>query len=186
MKKILLICVLMVSTAVCALAQNKAFSSIDEFLAKNGGDFDNREEIVTLFNRERARLSENFEAELWEYLGDDLDKHYWISSFLDWEGYRQGQPPLPELSFKIKKRGVKLIGDTEDESRLGAKITFLRDLAVASYRAGKIKQALEYKKQAEPLYKKFEDIGAFIGATSEFENCLYDNLEKDPKICREK
>lgn len=185
MKKILLICILIVSAAVGALAQNKPFSSIDEFLAKNGGDFNNREEIVALFNRERARLGENFEKELWKYLGKDTDKYYWISAFLDWNGYLQGNPPLPELSFKIKQRGVRLIGDAEDAPKLGEKITLLRDLAVASYRSGKLNRALEYKKQAAPLYLKYDDIGAFIGATSEFENCIYDNLEKDPKICKE-
>jgi hypothetical protein len=186
MKRIFLMGVLIVSAALCALAQNKPFSTIDEFLEKRGGDFNNRKEIVTLFNRERVRLGENFEKELWKYLGEDLDKHYWISSFIEWEGYLQGNPPLPELAFKIKLRGVGLIGETDDKPKLGAKITFLRDLAVASYRAGNLKQALKYKKQAAPLYRKSDDIGAYVGATTEFENCLYNNLEKDPKICREK
>jgi hypothetical protein len=185
MRKIFLMCVLIAAAAICASAQNKPFSSIDDFLEKNGGDFNNREEIVKLFNQERTRLGRNFEKELWKYLGKDVDKHYWISSFVEWEGYLQGNPPLPELSFKIKKRGVKLIGETDDKSKLGAKITFLRDLAVASYRAGKQKQALKYKSQAASLYEKFDDIGAYIGATTEFEKCIYDNLEKDPRICKE-
>ena len=171
--------------AIGAFAQDKSFSTIDEFLEKNGGDFNNRDEIVTLFNRERSRLGKNFEVELWKYLGPDVDKHYWISSFVEWEGYLQGNPPLPELSFKIKERGVALIGNTNDKPKLGAKITFLRDLTVASYLAGNLRQALKYKRQAAPLYKKFDDIGAYIGAASEFENCVYENLEKDPKICKE-
>src|SRR5215203_1988272 len=103
MNKLFLICILIVSAAICAAAQNKPFSSIDNFLAKNGGDFNNREEIVKLFNEERVAL------------GTDVEKHYWISSFLDWKEYLQGNQPLPELSFKIKKRGVKLIGDAQDE-----------------------------------------------------------------------
>jgi hypothetical protein len=178
-------CVLIVFAALCALAQNKPFSPIDEFLAKKGGEFNNYVEVVKLFNEERVRLGKNFEKELWKYLGKDVEKHYWISSFIVWEGYLQGNPPLPELSFKIKKRGVKLIGKTEDEVKIGEKITFLRDLAVASYRAGKIKRALKYKRRAAPLYTKFDDIGAYIGATTEFENCLFDHLEKDPRVCKE-
>ncbi len=185
MNKLFLICILIVSAAICAAAQNKPFSSIDNFLAKNGGDFNNREEIVKLFNEERVALGKDFEPQLWKYLGTDVEKHYWISSFLDWKEYLQGNQPLPELSFKIKKRGVKLIGDAQDEVKLGEKITFLRDLAVASYKAGNQKRAIKFKRQAAPLYEKYDDIGAYIGATSEFENCIYDNLEKDPGICKQ-
>ena len=184
MKKFLLICVLILAAAICTAAQAAPFSSIDEFLSRNGGEFNNREEIVRLFNQERVRLGESFEAELWKYLGDDIEKHYWISAFLDWKEYLHGNKPLPELSFKIRQRGVELIGDTEDLERLGEKITFLRDLAVASYLAGKRDTAIEYKKQATPIFEKYYDqIGAYIGANSEYENCVYENLEKDPRIC---
>jgi hypothetical protein len=185
MKRLILIFILIASTAICAFAQSKPFSSIDEFLKKKGGDFNNYEEVVKLFNGERVRLGKNFEKELWKYLGNDVEKHYWISSFIVWEGYLQGNPPLPELSIKIKKRGVKLLDKAEGEAKLGEKITFLRDLAVASYLAGRQKRALKYKKRAAPLYKKYDDIGLYIGAASEFENCIYDNLEKDPKACKE-
>jgi hypothetical protein len=189
MKKIFLIGVFILSAALCAAAQEQAakpFSSLDRFIEKSGGEFNNREEIVTLFNRERVRLGGDFEKEVWKYLGKDVEKHYWISSFVEWDGYLQGNPPLAELSFKIKKRGVKLIGETDDKEKIGAKVTFLRDLAIASYRAGKLKSAIKYRRRAMPFYEKYDDLGLYVGATSEYDYCIFDNLEKDPRVCQEK
>ena len=81
MKKILLVGLVICFTSMFSFAQTKSFSAIDEFLTINSGTFDNRGEIITLFNKERIRLGENFEKELWKYLGKDVRKYYWTSFF---------------------------------------------------------------------------------------------------------
>lgn len=163
-----------------------AFSQTRAFAFLENADFNgDKESISRAFNQERVKLGENFEAELWKYLGEDVEKYYWISSFLDWKGYLHGSKPLPELAFKIRQRGVEIIGNTEDKENLGRKLTFLRDLAIASYLSGRRDLAIEYKKQATPIYEKYDDIGAYVGATTKFDYCIYNNLEKDPNICRE-
>ncbi len=170
--------------SIFAFAQTKSFAAIDAVLSKNDDTFSNDAKVVKLFNEERGRLGDDFESELWKYLGNDVEKHYWISSFVEWEGYLQGNKPLPELAFKIRLRGVELLADAEDENSLGKKITFLRDLAVASYLAGNRDAAIAYKNQATPIFEKYADIGASVGATTKYDNCIFDNLEKDPNTCK--
>ena len=184
MKKTFWVLMIVLSVSVFAYAQGKPFGVIDDFLAKNGGDFDNREEIIKLFNQERVRLGNNFTGEVWKYLGSDLEKHYWISSFLVDDYYLGGNKPLSDLSLKIKLRGIELIGNSEELPDLGKKITFLRYLAIADALAGKKVSAADYKKQAEQILKKFEDVSGFVGAMSEYDYCIYDNLEKDISGCK--
>ncbi len=167
-------------------AQSKSFEVFDNAVKTEKGGFSgNKENLSKVFNRERIRLGEDFEAELWKYLGENVEKYYWISSFLDWKGYLHGNTPLPKLAFEIRKRGVELLVNTEDMTNLGRKITFLRDMAIASYDSGKFDTAIEYKKQATAIYEKCEDIGAYVGATSPLRHCIFKNLEKDPNICKE-
>lgn len=185
MRKVALILFVICFASIFAYAQAKPFSAVDAFLSKNHVTFSNDEEVVKLFNIERIRLGDDFESETWKYLGDDIEKHYWISAFVVWKDYLQGNEPLPKLAFKIKQRGVELLANAEDESSLGKKITFLRDLAIASYLSGNRDAAIVYKSQATPIYEKYKDIGASVGATTRYEYCVYDNLGKDPTICKE-
>lgn len=186
MRKVLAVSFIICFVSIFAFAQSQSFEILDKAVkAQSYGFNGNQEKLAAIFNQERIRLGENFEPELWKYLGEDVEKYYWISFFLVWKGYLQGNKPLPELAFKIRQSGVELIGNTADKENLGRKITFLRDMAVASYLSGKHHLAVKYKKQAALIFKKYDDIGAYVGATTEFENCIYDNLEKDTSVCRE-
>ena len=184
MTRLIFICLTICLFSVFAFSQNQPFEVFENAAQKTGFDGD-KENLSAAFNQERIRLGENFERELWKYLGEDVEKYYWISFFLDWKEYLHGNKPLPELALKIRQRGVEIIGDTEDKENLGRKITFLRDLAIASYLSGKRDLAIEYKQQANPIYEKYDYIGAYVGATTKFNYCIYDNLEKDPDICKE-
>lgn len=186
MRKFIYIGLIISFVSIAAFAQTQPFKDFSETVKNQSGGFNgNNENLSSIFNQERIRLGENFETELWKYLGEDVEKYYWISAYLDWKGYLHGSAPLPELAFKIRQRGVELIGNTEDKENLGRKITFLRDLAIASYLSGNRDAAVEYKKRTTPIYQKYDDIGAYVGATTEFAYCIYNNLEKDASICRE-
>lgn len=186
MKKIPLILFTICFAALFSFAQSKPFEKFDRAVEMEKGGFDgNKENLSRIFNEERIRLGESFESELWNYLGADVEKHYWISSFLVWKDYLHGSKPLPDISFNIKERGIELIGNTDDKENLGRKITFLRDLSIASYRAGKLDRAIAYKNRAAQIYAAVDDIGAYVGATTKLDNCIYDNFEKDASICRE-
>lgn len=161
----------------------KPFAEIDAFLAKNNQDFDNSEEIVKLFNNERNRLGANFESELWKYIGNNLPKHYWISGFVEYEDYLQGNQPLPQLALKIRQKAVEFPVGKDDYPQLGMKYTMLRKTAVDLFLAGKKDLATNYKRKADILYKEIKDYGV-VGADDEYTICVFDNLEKDTSICK--
>jgi hypothetical protein len=186
MKKILITGWIICLTSIFALAQTQSFEVFDKAVKDQQGGFNgNKENLSRIFNEERHRLHDSFEPELLKYLDRDVEKHYWIGYFLSWKGYLHGSPPLPELVFRIRRKGFELLAGQEDNESLGRKITFLRHLAIDSYLLGKKDLAIQYKKQVNPILKKNDEIGAYVGAMTEFEYCIYDNLEKNPANCRE-
>lgn len=164
--------------------KQQPFANLDAHLAKNNLEFDNDEQTVKLFNQERMRLGANFETELWKYLGDNLAKHYWISGFVEYDDYLQGNKPLPQLAFKIREKAVELSVANDDYPSLGMKFTMLRDIAVYLYLAGKRESAIAHKRKAEIIYKEIKDFGV-VGATTEYVMCIYDNLEKETSGCKQ-
>lgn len=162
----------------------KSFASIDNFLEKNNKEFDNSNEVVNLFNQERGRLGDNFETELWKYLGNDLAKHYWISIFLESKEYLQGYNPMPLVAYKIMEKGVEIAVKEEDYPGLGMKFFMLRDMAVYLYLGGKRNEAISQKRKAQVIYKEIENLGV-VGATTDYVMCIYENLERNTGGCKE-
>src|ERR1700750_2987916 len=66
---------------------------------ERGGFAGNKDHLSTVFNTERKRLGDRFESELMKWLGNDVERHYWMSSFLESESYLHGNKPLPYLSL---------------------------------------------------------------------------------------
>ena len=130
-------------------AQNKPFELfIDAVKNEKGGFSGNKENLSTIFNHERIRLGDKFETELWKYLGNDADKHYWIGSFVSSKSYLQGNSPMSELAIQIYQKAIDLIASKNNESSLGRKVTILRRLAVLSKLLGKQDDAVRFRDQA--------------------------------------
>ena len=83
---------------------------------ERGGSAGNKERLSTVFNAERKRLGDRFESELMTWLGSDVERHYWISFFLESESYLHGSKPLLHLSLLVKQQD-------SIESSLSRKIT---------------------------------------------------------------
>lgn len=164
-------------------AGGKAFANIDAYLAQNKMEFDKNEEVIKLFNQERIRLGVNFETELWKYLGKDLRKHYYISGFVEYEEFLNGNKPLPELARKIRLNTQDLSVSADDYELLGMKFTILRDVVVDLYENNNLALAKIVKQKAERIYKDISEIGV-VGATEDYILCVYDNLENNPGQCK--
>lgn len=162
---------------------SRSFADLDAYLAKNNTDFDNNDEVVKLFNQERVRLGANFETELWKYLGEDLRKHYWVSSFVETKEYLNGNSPLPELAKKIRSNAQNFAVKPDDYEGLGMKFTILREVVVDLYLDKNLASAKTLKQKAERIYKDIEQY-AVVGAAGEYILCIYDNLEKNPGSCK--
>ncbi len=183
MTKVVTVTVLICILSVCAFAQSKPFEDFRKAVkAESGGFAGNKENLSKIFNNERVRLGETFETELWRYLEDDPDKHYWIASFIDSKSYLHGNSPLPELAFKIRKRSLDLLGN--DKRSRGRRASTLRELAIASKLTGDQEQALRFRDEAEQLAKD-PDLSAYIAGRMRYDVCIYENLAGSISSCNE-
>ena len=94
MKKLLLITLLFFSLGFAVFAQknNPPFSLLDKRVKEErGGWAGSKEDFSRIFRAERAKLADKFESELLKYIGTDIEKHYWASSFLVAPSYLSGQ-----------------------------------------------------------------------------------------------
>ncbi|HLM60784.1 MAG TPA: hypothetical protein VK308_08270, partial [Pyrinomonadaceae bacterium] len=83
MRNSVYICLVICLLAVGATAQNQPFEIFSKAVAKQRAGFaGDKEKLSIVFNQERNRLGENFETELWKYLDNDVEKHYWVGLFL--------------------------------------------------------------------------------------------------------
>lgn len=186
MKKFIYICFTICFVSVFASAQNQPFETFSKAVKEQSGGFSgNKENLSTVFNQERIRLGENFETELWKYLENDVEKHYWIGFFLSSKSYLHENPPLPKLAFEIRRKGLELLENKNDKKSVGRKVVFSRLLAVAAQKFGKQDLAINYKNNAESLLSKNEELSVYITAMSDYDLCIYKNLEKDSSFCKE-
>lgn len=183
MRKIVSIFILISCASIFCFAQAKPFADFDKAVREEKSGFSgNKEKLSKVFNDERMRLGENFEAELWKYIGDDLEKIYWLNLFVESESYLHGNKRLPELAFKIRQKGLDLLNDKNDKKSLGRKVTLNREQAIYYYKTGNRELALKSKENAENLLKE-NDISAYVGGMTRLDKCLYSNLEGDASFC---
>lgn len=173
MNKLLAIVFVFFISCGFASAQNKPFELfIDAVKNEKGGFSGNKENLSIIFNQERLRLGDKFEAELWKYLGNDPDKHYWIGSFVSSRSYLHGNTPMPDLAIQIYQKATDLLASKNDERSLGRKVTIYRRLAVLSKLLGKQNDAVGFRDRAEAIITKNEEVGAYVGVQTEYNNCV--------------
>jgi TonB family protein len=142
-----------------------------------GGWAGNKERLSTVFDAERKRLGDRFESELLKWLGNDPERHYWISAFLEDEGYLHGNKRLPYLSILIKQQGLALVQGKDDEESRGYVVGLSITAAILSDELGFATLASSYKNEAEGLLLRQADLGAFIPAVSEAERRRYEGIK---------
>lgn len=177
------VCFVALAVSICsqpALAQNSApapFAELDKQVqTQEGGWAGSKQPLATLFNAERKRLGDEFEKELLKYVGTDIEKHYWTSLFLTEPGYLHGNKPLANLSLRIKDKALALLRDKQDEDSLGSTVELSVTAAVLSESIGEHSLAAAYKKQAESLLSRNDDLRAWFPFLDDKERQLYDSI----------
>jgi TonB family protein len=135
-----------------------------------------KERLSTIFDDERKRLGDQFEPELLKWLGTDLEKHYWISAFVECEDYLHGNKRLPQLSLLIKQQGLALVHGKKDVQSRGYVVGFSITAAVLSDELGLGPLAVYYKSLAENLRARDSEMGGYVPALSKEEWDRYDNI----------
>lgn len=184
MRKIVYVCFVICFASLFSLAQNKPFEDFDKVVNNEKGGFSgNKENLSKVFNQERMRLGDSFEKELWKYIGNDIEKHYWLNSFVESASYLHGNKPLPELAFKMRQKGLELLDKKDDKKSLGRKVTLNREQAIYFHSVGNRDSATKSKTLAENFLKKSVEISAYVGAMTRLDRCIYLNLEGDTSFC---
>jgi hypothetical protein len=184
MKKVLLVGWIICFASIFSYAQVKPFEVFDRAVKEQKGGFSgNKEYLSKIFNDERNRLGDNFETELWKYIGDDIEKHYWLNSFVESDSYLHGNKSLPELAFRIRHKGLELLDKKDDAKSLGRKVTLNRKQAIYYHNIGNRDSAIKTKVTAETILKENNEISAYVAGMTRLNKCIYSNLESDTSFC---
>ena len=167
--------------APCVLAQSdtKPFAEFDKEVKQEQWD-GNKERLSTSFNAERKRLGSSFESELLKYIDADIEKHYWISFFLEDPDYLHGSQSLPYLSLLIKEQGLKFMGGkSPNEESLGFALGLNASAAVLSEKLGLRTLAIWHKSSAEAYLQARPGLKYYFPAMSEDEQRVYQSLKAE-------
>src|SRR5256885_16622671 len=100
----------LLTSPLLAQDNQRPFYLFDKRLREERGGFaGDKGALSTVFNTERIRLGDRFEADLLIYLDNDVEKHYWISIFLEADSYLHGNKRLPHLALILKQQALSVL-----------------------------------------------------------------------------
>lgn len=178
MSKLILCFMITVGMCVSTLGQNTtAFAELDKRVrAERGGWAGSKQPFAAAFNDERERLGDDFESELMKYIGNDVEKHYWVASFLVAPSYLHDKKPLPELSLRIMNQALTSLRGKTDEESLGYTVKLNINAARLSARMGLNAQAVQHKSEAEKLLALDNKFRAWVPIVDEGERKFYNRI----------
>ena len=144
---------------------------------ERGGWAGDKSRLSTVFDAERKRLENRFESELLKWLGNDPERHYWISFFLESESYLHSNKPLPHLSLLVKQQGLALVQGKDDEESRGYVVRFSITAAIVSDQLGFSTLARFYKNEAEGLLLRQPELSVFVPGLTETDRRSYDGIK---------
>jgi TonB family protein len=154
------------------------FAAVEKAVKEEpGGWAGDKSRLSIVFDAERRRLGDRFENDLLKWLGNDPERHYWISSFLEYEGYLHGSKRLPHLSLLIKQQGLTLVQGKDDEESRGYVVGLSITAAILSDDLGFAALASSYKNEAEALLLRQPELSAHVPAVSEAERRRYEGIK---------
>lgn len=160
--------------SMTAISQEAArpFQAVDAALANKL----HWSEASVPFQAERTRLGDNFETELWKFLGTDADKHDSIAAFLVYPGYLHGNPPMPYLALQIQNKALLLLHARTDMNSRAESVSINVNAAGLSAELELREQAENHKRNAERLAARDFFLQTAYPARTEYEICVYEAI----------
>jgi TonB family protein len=179
-------CLLLILSALHAQSSSQPFASLERAVkAERGGRAGDKSKLSAVFDSERRQLGDRFEAELLKWLGEDPEKHYWISAFLEADSYLHGNKRLPQLSLLVMEQGLSLVRNKSDEESQGYVVRFSTTSATLSAELGFPSLARSHKDEGEALLKSNPKLSVYVPGMTESDRRTYDNipsLVKPPSV----
>ena len=138
-------------------------------------------ELEPVVDSERKRLGDRFETELLAYLGDDVDKHYWIACAVSGCS-KQNDRALESLALLIELQALSLLQGKKDDTSLYTAVSLNVIAAVQSHHLGFRNLAITHKRQAQLLVTRRPILKGGFPAMSEGDWKIYDSLPGQPPI----
>ncbi len=177
----LICCLLLIPITAFSLhaqTSSPAFASLERAVkAERGGFAGDKSRLSAVFDSERRQLGDRFEPELLKWLGEDPERHYWISAFLEADSYLHGNKRLPQLSLLVMEQGLKLVRNKEDEESQGYVVRFSIVAATLSAELGFSSLATSHKDEAEGLLQKNSDLSAYVPGMTEADRQRYESIK---------
>lgn len=172
-----LILLLITGSELSGQTTSQPFSSLDRAVeSQRGGWAGDKSQLSAIFASERRQLGDRFEAELLKWLGNDVDRHYVISLFLEAESYLHGNKRLPQLSLLVMEQGLSLVRNQDDEESQGYVVSLGVNAATLSAELGLLSLAISHKDEAEALLKRNSNLSAHVPAMYEADRRRYENI----------
>ena len=176
-------CLLLIPITAFALhaqTTSQPFASLEQALKVERGQWvGEKGRLSVVFDSERRRLGDKFEPELFKWIGEDPERHYWISFFLEADSYLHGNKRLPQLSLLVKQQGLSLVRNKNDEESQGYVVGFSITAATLSAELGLWSLATSLKDEGEALLKRNSDLRAYKPAMSEADHQLYESIKSN-------
>jgi TonB family protein len=153
------------------------FASLEQAVnAEQGGWAGDKSKLSAVFDAERRQLGDRFQAELLKWLGQDPERHYWISFFLEADSYLHGNRRLPHLSLLVMEQGLSLVRNKYDKASQGYVVGLSITAATLSAELGFMSLATSHKDEGEELLRRNEDLSAHVPAMTEADRRLYESI----------
>jgi len=163
-----------------AQQSNPPLSSRFEKLGHSCGDDDD------IIGAERIRLGDQFEKQLLTYLGEDVEKHYWMACSLSSCCRQKPDRSLESLSLLIREQALLLLRRKTDEGSLYQTVALHVLAAVQSEQLGLHSLAIAHKSEAEWLMSERPILRGGWPAMSKADNQIFDSLPRQPLLSKRK
>ena len=136
-------------------------------------------DLEPVIDRERNRLGTRFETELLAYLGNDVDKHYWVACAVSGCA-KQNDRALESMALLIQLQALSLLEGKKEDKSLYTVVALHVLTAVQSHHLGFRNLAITHKRQAQSLVSRRPILKGGFPAMSEDDWKIYDSLPTQP------
>jgi hypothetical protein len=181
MNKAILVFLLASLLAPVARGEDDPFAPLLKHLQGQDGEWStDNAEVARVFHRCARAITNDYRGAVLRFLGTNLERHYWISSYLVDKPYLHGTKPDADLALLILCQATKITPRDDDELvlALGVRVR----LAVLAKMNGFDLLAASQKAAATQMVRSNQKLqGGVMPAMDDAETRIYEGITTRPK-----
>lgn len=181
MNKGVLVCLLTFLLALVVRGEDDPFAPLFKHLQAQDGEWStDNAEVARAFHRCTKAITNDYRGAVLRFLGTDLQRHYWVSSYLVDKPYLHGTKPDADFAMLILCQATKITPRDDDELvlALGVRVR----LAVLAKMNGFDLLAASQKTAAAQMVRSNKKLqGGVMPAMDDAETRIYEGITTLPK-----